>query len=205
MSYRKEACVINLSQALNAEKAGAHRVEICSRLETEGMTPDTELVEEIIRKLNIPVRVMIRCTESGYHADKSEMQQMIDSIREFKRIHVDGFVVGIMKHDLIDKDVMLQVINHAAPVHITFHKAIDASHNLYRDLLWLNEHPSVDTVLTSGGATVARDAVDKIVMMKSFFKRNIMAGGKITANNLLALHEKLNLDWYHGRSIVGEL
>ncbi|MEP6646838.1 MAG: copper homeostasis protein CutC [Saprospiraceae bacterium] len=205
MSFHKEACVVSLSQAVNAEKSGAHRVEICAHLETDGMTPDIDLVEEIIRKINIPVRVMIRSTEEGYGADKYTLQNMIDSIRQFKKIPADGFVIGIMKNNIIDKEAMMQIIHHTVPKKITFHKAIDASHDLYRDIMWLNEQHAIDTLLTSGGVGIAHEGIEKILMMKSFFKKTIMAGGKITSYNLDALHKKTNLDWYHGRSIVGEL
>ena len=34
-----EACVETLEEALQAEKNGAHRIELCSRLDLDGLTP----------------------------------------------------------------------------------------------------------------------------------------------------------------------
>ena len=52
--YKLEACVESYDQAIRAFQAGADRIEICSKLETEGMTPGYDLVEKIIRRDQYP-------------------------------------------------------------------------------------------------------------------------------------------------------
>ena len=66
----------------------------------------------------------------------------------------------------------------------------------------MNDHPLIDTILTSGNAEKAMDGVEEILKMKSVFKRDIMAGGKIMNDQLTKLHDKLQLRWYHGKKIV---
>ena len=200
--YFLESCVTSLKDALHAEINGADRIEICARLETEGMTPDLELVKSILEKINIPLRVMIRETETGFEADEETLQKMISSIDQFKQLPIDGFVVGVLKNDCVDRDGMEQILNHAAPFPITFHKAIDLSKTKWSDIEWLNEQTIIDTILTSGGAEKATDGIEEILKMKTSFRGNIMAGGKITHDHLPTLHEKLQLKWYHGRKIV---
>ena len=56
----KEACVGSLQQSLNAEKNGANRLELCGDLSVGGITPDFTLIEEVMQKCSIPVKVMIR-------------------------------------------------------------------------------------------------------------------------------------------------
>ena len=68
--YHVEACVTSAAEALSAELRGADRIELCSRLETEGMTPDLELVQQVLDVVKIPVRIMLRETESGFEADE---------------------------------------------------------------------------------------------------------------------------------------
>lgn len=203
--YRLEACVVSLSQALNAQHSGADRIEICSRLETGGMTPDVSLVLELYNQLTIPLRVMIRETEQGFEADERVLEKMLQSIEELKKIPIDGFVLGVMKNNRVDKEAIRRIVKHCFPFPITFHKALDESHDLCEDVLWLNEFRQIDTILTSGGAIKAGDGAEKILMMKSMFNGEIMAGGKIIPQELKMLHEHLGLKWYHGRSIVGEL
>jgi copper homeostasis protein len=200
--YFLESCVTSLDSSINAENNGAHRLEICDRLETAGMTPDLKLVSLILDNLKIPVRVMIRETETGFEAEDEILSKMISSINKFKELPIDGFVIGILKNNTVDKNAMEIMIKSCDPFPITFHKAIDESKDKYNDLLWINDHPSIDTILTSGGAEKAIDGVEEILKMKSVFQRNIMAGGKITHDLLPELNEKLKLRWYHGRKIV---
>ena len=200
--FQLEACVVSLSQAIEAEQKGADRVELCTRLETEGMTPDFPLVKSLCEQLHIPIRVMIRATESGYAADPSVLQEMIDSISALKQLPIDGFVFGLMKDHRIDRASMMALIDHVGSFPVTFHKAIDASEDIRDDLKWLNQQEQVDTILTSGGADKAIDGIKTILEMKSLFHGQIMAAGKITPDVLPALHETLQLKWYHGRAIL---
>ena len=42
----KEACVDTLKDAIEAEKNGADRIELCSRLDLEGLTPEKILIDK---------------------------------------------------------------------------------------------------------------------------------------------------------------
>lgn len=169
------------------------------------MTPDEQLVAALCAQLSIPVRVMIRNTEDGYEAGELILEKMLHSIDLYKKLPVNGFVIGVMKDHRIDKGAMERIILRASPVPITFHKALDESVNIPGDVAWLNTYPEIDTILTSGGAETAFVGAENILQMKSIFKGTIMAGGKIIHEQLDPLHALLDLKWYHGRSIVRDL
>ena len=200
--YKLEACVVDLDQAVAAALRGADRVEICDRLETEGMTPDVELVRLLCQKLHIPIRVMIRETEDGYEADHFTIEKMKASIQKFKSLPIEGFVMGVVKNNHLDREALRELISACEPFSVTIHKAIDQSASVLEDLNWLNAFPNVDTVLSSGGAAKAIDGIDQLLKMKSVFKGNVMAAGKIVPGQLGTLHDTLQLLWYHGRAIV---
>lgn len=200
--FHCESCVVSLQQALEAQHRGAHRLELCARLETEGMTPDISLAVEILDQVSIPLRVMIRATETGYEADDLVLQKMIESIHQFKRLSIEGIVIGLLKNQRVDQKRMMLLIEAAFPLKVTFHKAIDLSIDVDADIRWLNPFSQVDTLLTSGGAIRATDGVQQILRMKSLFEGQIMAAGKITPEVLPSLHKQLGLRWYHGRAIV---
>ena len=42
MDIIKEVCVDNITDAINAVKLGADRIEFCSKLDEDGLTPRTE-------------------------------------------------------------------------------------------------------------------------------------------------------------------
>ncbi|MDZ4748051.1 MAG: copper homeostasis protein CutC [Saprospiraceae bacterium] len=202
--YKVESCVTSLEQAIDAQSRGADRVELCIRLETEGMTPDLHLTQSLCDHLHIPIRVMIRATETGYEADAHALQRMTDSITALQPLSLDGFVFGVMKYNRIDREAMVMLLQCAYPFPVTFHKAIDKSDDMACDIQWLNQHPQIDTILTSGGAAKAIDGVKNILELKSMFKGDMMAAGKITPEVLSGLHDQLHLEWYHGRAIVKE-
>ncbi len=127
---------------------------------------------------------------------------MISAIDSFKEIPIDGFVFGLMKGGKIDYRKMESLIRHAHPFPVTFHKAIDASVDVMGDLQWINQQLLIDTVLTSGQKPNAMEGVENILLMKMISGKRIMAGGRITKDNVEALHERLALEWYHGRHIV---
>lgn len=200
--YHVEACVTNVEQAVHAASQGADRIELCIRLETEGMTPDRSLVQQVLDAVDIPVRVMIRETESGYEVDDIVLQKMIARITELHDLPIDGFVIGIVKNNAIDRPAMQQLIDVCKPYHITFHKAIDLTDNIETEIEFLNTCETIDTILTSGGAVRATEGLEQILKLKSMFHGHVMPAGKILKADLPALHEKLGLNWYHGRAIV---
>ena len=110
--------------------------------------------------------------------------------------------MGVMKNNRIDRAAMKKLFAPAYPLPITFHKAIDLSEDIKDDIEWLNLFSQVDTILTSGSALHAVDGIAQINYLKSNFKGNVMAAGKITAEVLPMLHDALQLEWYHGRGIV---
>jgi len=200
--YKIEACVVTYDQAIAAYDHGADRLELCARLETEGMTPDIDLAVKIMDKVNIPLRIMIRETETGFESDERILGKMKLAIDQFKSLAVDGFVIGLLKDHRIDCDAMVQLIEVCSPFKITIHKAIDQSQDVYDDILWLNQYSEVDAILTSGGKATAKEGMEEILKMKNVFKGNIMAAGKITNDQLPFLHKQMQLKWYHGRNIL---
>lgn len=200
--YFLESCVTTLPNAVDAQNKGADRLEICSRLDTGGMTPDFVLVRLILEKIKIPVRIMIRETEDGFEADEKTLQKMISSIDQFKTSPIDGFVFGLLKNNKVDREGMQSLLKNSAPFPVTFHKAFDLSIDKWNDVEWMNDQKQIDTILSSGGAAQAMHGIDELLKTKAFFKREVMAAGKITNDQLSSLHEILKLKWYHGRSIV---
>lgn len=200
--YHVEACVTNVEQAIAAASRGADRLELCVRLETEGMTPEISLVSDVLAAVSIPVRIMIRETETGYEADDIDFEKMKNRIAEMYELPIDGFVFGILKNNRLDREIMTQLIKACGHHHITFHKALDESTDIADDIAWLNTCPTVDTILTSGSAVRALDGVEQILKMKGMFHGHVMAAGKILAGDLDDLHSRLGLNWYHGRAIV---
>ena len=59
LNFTKEACVDNIRDAINVEKRGADQIELCSRLDLDGLTPSKKLILQTIRRVSIPIKIMI--------------------------------------------------------------------------------------------------------------------------------------------------
>jgi copper homeostasis protein len=55
-----EICCGSIDDAIEAEKGGADRVELCSALFLGGLTPSMGTIQEVKRRLKIPIMVMVR-------------------------------------------------------------------------------------------------------------------------------------------------
>src|ERR1700751_1529848 len=91
-----DVCVESLASALAAERGGAHRVELCSDLAVEGMTPPVPLIEEVRRRISIPLHILIRPRPGDFSYSPSEFEQMKNDIRRAKEVGVNGVVFGIL-------------------------------------------------------------------------------------------------------------
>lgn len=207
-SFIKEACVENLSQAIMAEKKGANRLELCSNLEVGGLTPTEELIVEIVKETNIPVRVMIRPRAGGFVYSEDEIAQMKASIGLCKNAGVEGVVFGALKNNnSLDLQAIFELISLAQPLKVVIHKAIDETPNLFNSVHELVKMGGVDTILTSGGCATAAEGKEilKEVLKICEGRIQLMPAGKITNDNLHWLHKFIGATAYHGKKIVGDL
>jgi copper homeostasis protein len=204
-SFKKEACVETYDQALTATRQGANRIELCSDLAHDGLTPDLDLTRQLAEILQIPIRVMIRPRPGNFVFTNTEVEQMINSINQFKQLPIEGFVIGMLTpNSRPDLPNLKRLAQAALPFKMTFHKAIDECTNITEAVFDIINNVPVDTILTSGGQPTAwegRETLQKLVRITG--KRvNIMPAGKITASNIDQLHQQIQAKWYHGRKIT---
>ena len=150
--YTLEICVDSVKSAINAERGKATRLELCSNLIIGGTTPTKSLFEEVKKNVNIPINVLIRPRFGDFLYSDSEVNIIKNEIKMFKKLGVDGIVVGILtKNGEIDLDNMKKFIEGAQDIPITFHRAFDVCKNPVSAFYQLKEL-GVHTILTSGQA-----------------------------------------------------
>lgn len=98
-----EVCVDTLSDALSAESKGANRIELCSHLSLDGLTPTLELTKKTLAALKIPVHVMIRSRAINFQYLPHEIETMIETIHAYKKLGIKGIVFGAL---LVDFTIM---------------------------------------------------------------------------------------------------
>lgn len=199
-----EACVDTYGQAYRAVQAGANRIELCSRLDQDGLTPDFRLAELVKANLQVPIRPMIR-NENSFNL--TDLDEIVSQISTFKNIGVEGFVFGFLDENNEPLyDVIEYLSKHCAPHKVVFHKAIDATDDPIGVLKRLME-VGIDAVLTSGGAPTAEKGVKVLAQMQDLCKNKVelVVAGKVSPGNIELLHQQIGSQFYHGRRIVGDI
>lgn len=200
-----EACVETLEDALAAEKRGANRIELCSALDQDGLTPSKELTQQCVRNLSIPVMAMVRPRGGNFVYTEEEIRQMADEIEFFKQSGVAGVVFGLLTEaGDVDVENTSRLARLAMPLEVTFHKAIDYSNDILKSFQELNTIDGITRVLTSGGMDTARNGRDVLKQMQDLPGRRIriIAAGKVLPENRDQIAAFTGVGELHGKRIV---
>ncbi len=183
-----EICAGSLQSALNAQEAGANRVELCSALSMGGLTPSYSTIEMARKMLKIDINVLIRPRQGDFLYDSEEVAVMIGDIRTCASLGVQGVVIGALDPlGNIDMDCCRALVATARNfgLSVTFHRAIDRAYDIFTaldDAIALG----VDRILTSGGKPSAYEGLETITRMNRIADGRviIMPGAGIGPDNI---------------------
>ena len=197
-----EVCCGNLESVDAAVAGGARRIELCSALEVDGLTPPVEWIREVRKRYpSLIIHVLVRSRAGDFVYTEEEVETMAAQVEEALEAGVDGIVIGCLTAggdvDVPAMERLVQTVEsynlaaelmrsdlcHAANdshffpgpskrVSITFHRAFDVCKRPF-DALEQIIALGCDRILTSGqGATV----VEGSDMLRELRKR---AAGRI--------------------------
>ena len=197
-----EVCANSYESALNAQKGGAQRIELCEDLAVGGLTPNFELSKKVISELNIPVFILIRPRDGDFNYSGEEFEQIKKDIILFKELGCKGIVSGILtKDNNIDISRTRELIELSKPLEFTFHRAFDEVLNPIEALYQLIELKA-DRILTSGQAETAVKGLDLLKELINIAENKIiiMPGSGVNINNILEF-KKIGSKEIHGSFI----
>ena len=205
LNFTKEACVDSIDDAIRVEKNGADQIELCSRLDLDGLTPSKKLILQTIRRVSIPIKVMIRSRPGNFTYNQNDVNTMLDSIEFCQKNGINDIAFGALNSNRkIDEKILNQIVSKYTGLNITFHKAIDLVDNQINEIQKLLKFNQIKAVLTSGGQKNVVDGQENIKKLFERFKDeiDIIAAGSITNKNIKKIHKTLGLKIYHGKKIV---
>jgi len=223
-----EVAVHSLESALAAKTGGADRIEVCTALQTGGLTPDLGLLECIRDAIDLPIHVLIRPRLGNFVYDQYEIKTMVHSIEVLIKSKVQGIVIGCLKHDGHLDQRNLQLFKEVAgTLDITFHRAIDVCQNMF-DAVEIIMETGYNRILTSGAAPSAwegRSRIRQMVEIATGSQLSIMPGAGVLPENAAALlketgareihasakkvyplidHDSIGLTTIHGKAVVSK-
>jgi copper homeostasis protein len=195
-----EVCANSLASAIEAEKGGAIRVELCDNLLEGGTTPSYSQIKLAKERLGIEVYPIIRPRGGDFLYSDLEFAIMREDILISKSLGCDGIVIGILKENgAVDIERCAELVTLAKPMKVTFHRAFDMSNDLFAAL---EDIVSIgcDRILTSGGRASALDGIEVIkkLVHQAGNRIIIMAGAGIAVNNIAEITHETGIKEFHG-------
>ncbi len=186
-----EVCANSVESALNAEKGGADRIELCTELGVGGITPSFGLLKSVRERTSIPVRVLIRPRSGDFTYSDTEFDGMVKDIELCASLGFDGVVSGVLHKDLtLDAKRTAKLVKAAGPLGFTFHRAFDWVPNPIRTLHQL-QGMGVDHLLSSGQQKTALEGIDLLAaLLQEKTSCTIMPGSGIRSDNALLFKER---------------
>jgi len=157
-----ELCAESLEACVAAREGGADRIELCCALSEGGLTPSHALMSAAIAQSGLPIYTILRPRGGNFVYSEAEFALMQEDLEHARSLGVCGFVAGALRPDgAVDCNRMRRLVEQAAPLEMTFHRAFDAATNL--------EHALEDVIstgcqrlLTSGGAADVHTGAERL-------------------------------------------
>jgi copper homeostasis protein len=195
-----ELCAETIGACLAARDGGANRIELCSALSEDGLTPSHGFLKVAIEESGLPVHGLVRPRGGNFFYSKEEIAMMEEDIRHMRELGAAGVVLGVLQTDnTVDLDVTKRLVDLAGPLEVTFHRAFDQTPSLYESLERVIE-AGCDRVLTSGGQS---DAMTGAPVLAKLVKQadtriEVAVGGGLRLSNAAKLAALTNATSFHG-------
>jgi copper homeostasis protein len=181
-----EIAVASIERAQAAERAGAHRLELCANLEVGGLTPNVELIRVVRSTVELPIHVLVRPRAGNFVYHPDEFARMKEQIKAVRGENVQGIVTGVLLPDgSVDTQRTRELVALASPMQVTFHRAFDETKDLaaaLEDIVRTGAY----RFLTSGGAANAQSGapVLRSLIQQAGNRIIVLPGGGLHPENL---------------------
>jgi len=199
-----EVPVFDINDALIAQSAGAHRIELCASLADGGITPSYGMILQARELLAIPFYVMIRARGGDFTYSDEEIRIMLRDLEFCRKQSIQGIVTGVLTKDgNVNKTVCIELVKAAGDMQLTFHRAFDRTANPFEaleDIIECGFH----RILTSGQKETAPEGAELIAELnrQATGRIIIMPGSGVNETNLNELHATCKCSEYHSSAKV---
>ncbi|MEH7387317.1 copper homeostasis protein CutC [Bacillus sp. JJ1521] len=196
-----EICCGSLEDALNAQKAGADRIELNNAMYLLGLTPSIGTIQQVVANCTIPIVVMVRPRPGGFLYNEFEFRTMISDIEAILDYNIEGIAFGCLDENCnidIEKNREIIDIIHSNNKDAVFHRAFDCVKDPFQSLEVLIDL-GVKRVLTSGLKSTATEGKEILTKLQHEYgdKIEILAGGGVNASNISNLMNETGILQYH--------
>ena len=121
-----EVCVDSVESAVAAKEGGAERLELCAALVIGGISPTPALYEAVKKRVDTPVRAMVRPRFGDFLYTPAEKEVMLAETRAWRDAGVEGVVTGALLADgRLDAQFLAEFMGASRGMKRTLHRAFD--------------------------------------------------------------------------------
>lgn len=196
-----EICIDSVASAIESQKGGADRVELCDNLFEGGTTPSEGTIRITRERIDIGLQVIIRPRGGDFVYSEDEFLIMESDIRRAKELGANGVVFGILEPDGgIDMRRNSRLREIAYPMNATFHRAFDVSRGAFESLDRIVEL-GFDRILTSGQAVSVWEGIHVLRSLVDAAGDRIivMPGGDLREDTVGRCREETGAREFHMR------
>jgi copper homeostasis protein len=193
-----EVICCTLADCLAAESGGAGRIELVRHPARGGFTPPLDLVEAVLVRLRIPVRVILR-EDENHEIPPSAAPSLHASACLLARLPLDGVVLGFRRAGQPDLALTQSVLAEAPTRRATFHHAFEELENPLEAIASLKTLPSIDRILSHGGPGSWQEKAARLAQYSAAAapQIQILAGGGLTEDAITLLRRLTPLTEFH--------
>ncbi|MGI9124589.1 MAG: copper homeostasis protein CutC [Mycobacterium sp.] len=194
-----EVIGFDLASCRIAQEQGADRIELCANPHEGGTTPSYGVIAAARKTASIQLFPIIRPRGGDFLYSTSEFDAMIADIRQCAELGCDGVVIGMLRSDgSVDTDRCAELVHHAGPMQVTFHRAFDRVRDPLKSLEEIIDL-GCTRVLTSGlhpNVDAGRQML-KVLVQAAGDGITIMPGSGVRSTNIRALAEFTGARAFH--------
>ena len=194
-----EICTPSRASAIAAKEGGAQRVELCRDLEIGGLTPSDDDIDYCVRTLGLCTHVLVRPRGGDFCYNAAEISEIERTIMRCKELGAHAVVVGFLTAEgHIDTELTRRMVQLAAPMEVTFHRAFDEAQQAPLEALNAIASCGCTRLLTSGQKPTALEGASVIMRLVEAAKVTILAGSGVTPDNVRQLIAATGVSEVHG-------
>lgn len=196
-----EICANSRQSAEQARSGGASRVELCCDLEVGGLTPRREDIIYCVRELGLRTHVLVRPRAGDFCYTEAEFDQICREVEMCKSAGAHAVVVGFLTAEgCIDEVRTRRIVQLAAPLEVTFHRAFDEIKQGPQEALEAVIRCGCTRILTSGCKPSAEAGTPLLrqLVKASAGRITILAGAGITPDNAASIVAAAGVTEIHG-------
>ena len=195
-----EVCTGSLQSVIAAVEGGAERIELCSALSLDGLTPSLGLLKTVREMYPmLRIHVLIRPREGDFVYTEEEVRIMEEDIRA-SLPYADGIVIGALDAEgNIDLEDTRRLMAASGDKPVTFHRAFDVCKDpktALKQIIALG----CQRILTSGHQPKAELGISllKELQQEAGERLIILPGGGVNERNARLILDQTGCKEIHG-------